>query len=128
MKKLILILFIAVTVCLFACSKDKMQGTHHVQIRVVNTTSTLVSDAVLGGEIYGSILPGQTSAYHDFDNITYTPKLSFYNDKALVELLIGVCGTPPFPEPSYIEEGKYIYTVVNDSSWPQGFSYTFTKE
>ncbi len=107
---------------MLSCNKDKV---HQVQIRIINNTSTVASDVVMGGQVCGSVLPGQTTPYHYFNNLIVSPMLLFYNNQKPIEYTTGICGTPP---PPYLDNGKYVYTITNDSSGQQGFGFTFTKE
>ena len=130
MKTQILLRVIILCIGVMACGKDDVQSPHSVQIRIVNNTSAIVSDALLGNQSYGIVLPGQSSAYHSFDSLVYAPALRFYDHDSLIQLSIGFCGTPM---PSYLQNGRYIYTLTSDTASPvpaftQGFGFTFEKE
>ena len=127
MRKLILLLSIITNIGLSACNKDKNERNGLAQIRIINKSALPLSNAVIGSEMFGSIAPFQTSGYHNIKNVYYGPILSLYNDKTLVQLGIGYCGTPPLPENSYLK-GKFTYTIVQDSTNSLGFGFTFTED
>ncbi len=130
MKIQALLLGFLISMSIMACHKEDIQSPHTVQIRIVNNTSATVSNALLGNQSYGSLLPGQSSAYHSFDSLIYAPALQFHNQDSLILLSIGFCGTPL---PPYLAAGKYVYTLTSNEALPvpsftQGFGFTFTKE
>ncbi|TKK68310.1 hypothetical protein FC093_11805 [Ilyomonas limi] len=127
MKKLALFLGLILILSSFACNKDKMDA--NAQIRIINKTALPLTDVVVGDANFGEIAPFQTTVYHNFNNLSSyaPPKLTFYNDKILVEYFIGYCGTPPLPKPSYLQ-GTFTYTITRNNTNAQGFGFSFTQD
>lgn len=125
MKKLVFLFVLAASFFVISCSKDKAEAAGNVQIRIQNTTSTTLSTVTLGTKTYGDILPGAFTTYESFEKIFGMPGITFYNGNKPVNYTLGWCGSPMQP---YLEDGKYICTVLPDSTISNGFSYTFSKE
>lgn len=109
------ILIVLVAVLLMqACSKDRTKADPGaVMVRVINNTSSSMTDVHVADAVYGNLLPTAKTEYKTVATPIYAGICSFTAGGVTTTAGYGICGTPPMPPP--LAAGYYTFRIRSSS-------------